>query len=79
MQLVATCFNSSATERLCRGTGSEERGRTTIVMQMWKVEATRRKRDEPRGSITLVFHHEPESICLKIRKGAGLISDLLRA
>lgn len=39
------------------GTWSEERGRTAIVMQMQKVEATQERRDEPRGSITLVFHH----------------------
>lgn len=51
------------------GTWSEERGRTAIVMQMQKVEATQERRDEPRGSITLAFHHGPESICLKIKKG----------
>lgn len=56
-------------ERLCRETWSEDRGHSAIVMQMWKVEATQGKRDEPRGSITLVFHQEPESICLKIKKG----------
>lgn len=42
-------------------------------MRIQKVETTQ-KRDEPEGSITLIFHHGPESIWLKI-KPAGLRSD----
>lgn len=50
-----------------------ERGRGDIVMQIQEVETTQ-KRDEPEGSIALVFHRGPESIWLKI-KAAGLCSD----
>lgn len=61
------------------GTWSEEHGRTAIVMQMQKVEATQERRDEPRGSITLVFHHGPESICLKIKRGRTPLQSALRS
>lgn len=61
------------------GTWSEERGRTAIVMQMQKVEATQERRDGPRGSITLVFHHGPESICLKIKRGRTPLRSASRA
>lgn len=60
------------------GTWSEEHGRIAIVMQMQKVEATQERRDEPRGSITLVFHHGPESICLKIKRGRTPLRSALR-
>lgn len=45
---------------------------------MRKVEATQERRDEPRGSITLVFHHGPESICLKIKRGRTPFRSALR-
>lgn len=74
--LKFTWLNSYTVSTL--GTWSEERGRTAIVMQMQKVEATQERRDEPRGSITLVFHHGPESICLKIKRGRTPLRSALR-
>lgn len=70
-------LNSYAASML--GIWSKEHGRTAIVMQMRKVEATQERRDEPRGSITLVFHHGPESICLKIKRGRTPLRSALRS